>query len=192
MITDALQSIPPSVILFVIVLFIAGHVNYTKYQENKRIARLGFRPPIWKNKLPFGIDFVWIGIRYAREHRNVEFWRKSFEKFGNPGNPYTVEGNAGGARIVFTADPDNIKAILATQFQDYGKGEQFNKDLHDFLGDSIFATDGKQWYESRQLLRPQFIKDRVSDLDIFEKHWRILMPHLEGGGTVDIADLFFR
>jgi cytochrome P450 len=96
-------------------------------------------------------------------------------------------------RVILTADPDNIKAILATQFQDFGKGEQFNKDWHDFLGDSIFTTDGQKWHDSRQLIRPQFIKDRLSDIKTFEKHCQILVPMLGGRGeTVDAADLFFK
>jgi hypothetical protein len=42
----------------------------------------------------------------------------------------------GGQRFIFTADPENIKAVLATQFDDYGKGEEFNRSFHEFLGNS--------------------------------------------------------
>ena len=41
-------------------------------------------------------------------------------------NP-TVEFSVGGQRMVFTADPENIRALLATQFGDYGKGEPFHE-----------------------------------------------------------------
>lgn len=57
----------------------------------------------------------------------------------------------------------------------------------------IFSTDGKKWHDSRQLIRPQFIKDRVSDLDCFERHSSILISMLGGQGqTVDLRALFFR
>ena len=57
----------------------------------------------------------------------------------------------------------------------------------------IFTTDGKQWSDSRQLIRPQFIKDRVSDLEIFERHIEILLSKLGGRGEeVDVKNLFFR
>ena len=94
-----------------------------------------------------------------------------------------------------TCDEQNIKAILATQFSDYGKGEEFNRNFHDFLGDSIFATDGKLWHDSRQLLRPQFVKDRLADIKIFERHCKELVPLLGGdseGQIVDAMDLFYR
>jgi cytochrome P450 len=97
--------------------------------------------------------------------------------------------------VILTKDEENIKAILATQFSDYGKGEKFNKDWHPFLGDSIFTTDGDQWHDSRQLIRPQFVKDRLSDIKIFERHVGILLPLLGGAPearTVDVLDLFFR
>jgi cytochrome P450 len=94
-----------------------------------------------------------------------------------------------------TRDDINIKAILATQFSDYGKGQRFNEEWHEFLGDSIFTTDGDVWHNSRQLIRPQFIKDRLSDIKIFEKHVNVLLPLLGGGHNdkvVDAMDLFFR
>ena len=117
------------------------------------------------------------------------------------GMVYTVEACPVGRRIVFTADPENIKAILATQFTDYGKGKPFHEEWKDFLGDSIFTTDLDQWHASRQLIRPQFIKDRVSDLDVFETHVQVLMEQItkagkrwdgSQGGELDVSDLFFR
>ena len=44
-------------------------------------------------------------------------------------------------------------------------------------------------------MRPQFIKDRVSDLHTFESHVRVLLPLLGGkhnGATVRVDDLFYR
>lgn len=112
-------------------------------------------------------------------------------------HPMTSELTAGVAtRIIFTNDPDNIKAILAGQFSDYGKGEEFHQEWKEFLGDSIFATDGELWSRSRQLLRPMFVRERIVDTEIFEKHAQVLIPMLAGnqtgGKTVDIGPLFFR
>jgi hypothetical protein len=38
------------------------------------------------------------------------------------------------------------------------------------LGHGIFSVDGKAWEHSRALLRPQFSRDQVSDLDLEERH----------------------
>lgn len=117
-----------------------------------------------------GFDFIYRAIRSALTHQNLAFWRQMFGETRSE----TAEAWLAGRRIVFTIDPENIKAILATQFGDYGKGEPFHQEWKAFLGDSIFTTDGTLWHNSRQLLRPQFIKDRVSDLHVFETHIQTL------------------
>jgi cytochrome P450 len=63
-----------------------------------------------------------------------------------------------------------------------------------------FASDGKQWEHSRALLRPQFIRDQVSDLSLDEHHVQALMRVLDlhtsqqDGWTdvVDLQSLFFK
>ncbi|RFU72447.1 cytochrome p450 [Trichoderma arundinaceum] len=152
------------------------------------------------------LDFVYYGIRSTLAHKNMDLWRDSF--FGSV-NSWTCEMRVLNQRICFTADPENIKAMLATQFHDFGKGERFHEEWSDFLGDSIFTTDGAQWHNSRQLIRPQFTRDRVSDLHCFESHIQTLFKAMANGGPlqgenqavdlssangrrIDACDLFFR
>ena len=97
-------------------------------------------------------------------------------------------------RVIFTADPENIKALLTVQFTDYGKGEQFHREWQEFLGDGIFTTDGSQWHDARQLIRPMFIRERVGDLDLFETHVQNLISLVGPGDErlVRIDELLFR
>ncbi|KAF2753809.1 cytochrome P450 [Pseudovirgaria hyperparasitica] len=181
----------PLWLLVVVALVLARHLSqvYARY----RIRQLGFQAPRRVSYFPFSLDFVVQGVRHAIKHENLAMWNRIMREYGNPKNPWTVEANAAGQRVILTADPDNVKAILATQFSDYGKGKTFNEEWHPFLGDSIFTTDHGQWHQSRQLIRPQFVKDRLSDIHVFEKHFQALLPHLGGQGQkIDIADLFFR
>jgi hypothetical protein len=112
--------------------------------ESRRIRRLGARAPVRRTYMPLGLDMLYDAITSALADRNYEFWLGVFTKYGNPANPWTVEAGKGAMRLVFTADPENIKALLATQFKDYGKGANFNRDWHDFLGDSecSFLSEG--------------------------------------------------
>jgi len=62
-----------------------------------------------------------------------------------------------------------------------------------FLGDGIFNSDGEIWYSTRALLRPQFLKQRISDLHIFEFHTNRLLSLIpKNGETFDIMDLWYR
>ncbi|KAL2184298.1 cytochrome P450 [Thermothelomyces heterothallicus CBS 203.75] len=198
---SALILVPGLLLAYVIVAVVVRPA----WQEIKLARMPGTRAPRIKSKLPFGLDFLWGSVTSAQKNQNLAFWNKMLGEAG----AYTVEGRIAGRRIVFTADHENIKAILATQFNDYGKGEPFHQEWRAFLGDSIFTTDGALWHDSRQLIRPQFIRDRVSDLHVFEKHMRILFRAIANGGALDgenqpvdidagngkpveISDLFFR
>lgn len=96
-------------------------------------------------------------------------------------------------RYVLTRDPEHVKTILTSKFSDFGKGEVFHQVWSPFLGDSIFTTDGKQWQDSRGLIRPSFIKEKVSDLLIFERWTQTMMSLMpRSGQTVEMMDLFYR
>lgn len=127
------------------------------------------------------------------KNEEYEFWRQNLGTSDNRNNPWTIEAGDGPSRIILTVDPENIKAILSTQFQDYGKGERFNRDWHALLGNGIFTTDGEKWQKSRHLIQSQFTRKRLSNLTVFERHVDVLITKLGcTGDAVDVADLFFR
>jgi cytochrome P450 len=176
---------------------IATRIIVSRFNEDRKIRALGgFGTARGYTWAPFGLDFLYRGLRAAFRHQVPQFWSRVLSDAKRPIGlpaPMTVDSRVAGERFLFTIDPENVKALLAAQFSDYGKGEIFHNDWKDFLGDSIFTTDGELWHTSRQLIRPQFIKDRVSDLAIFEKHVKILIGLIPNDGQeVDISDLFFR
>ncbi|OJJ48159.1 hypothetical protein ASPZODRAFT_150447 [Penicilliopsis zonata CBS 506.65] len=127
------------------------------------------------------------------ENRLLEYFNDLF-RHATDASPNCVEVNlAGGWRSFFTRDPEHVKAVLTGNFASYGKGEIFHELWSPFLGDSIFTTDGKQWSNSRQLIRPMFIKDRISDLEIFERKTQTMMSLFASPGEAfDLMDLFYR
>jgi hypothetical protein len=76
-----------------------------------------------------------------------------------------------------------------------GKTYYYPLDMIDgkFLGDGIFNSDGQVWSTSRALLRPQFQKQRISELEAFELHTNKLLSLIPSNGeTFDIMDLWYR
>ncbi|KAL1968158.1 hypothetical protein VTN77DRAFT_2289 [Rasamsonia byssochlamydoides] len=127
------------------------------------------------------------------ENRLLDYFNSIFGH-ATPSCPNCVESNfTGGVRYLLTREPEHIKAVLTGNFADFGKGQQFHELWSPFLGDSIFTTDGKLWSNSRHLIRPMFVKDRISDLEIFERRTQVMMGLFGSPGQAfDIMDLFYR
>ncbi|PHH91651.1 hypothetical protein CDD83_10804 [Cordyceps sp. RAO-2017] len=180
---------------------------YRTVSERRRHAararELGCQPP------PRGFDYEPVGIvglllsaQASRRKRFPDYIEERFAELQRREGRYvgTVTLRTPFFRdSLFTLDPQNIQAILALKFKDFGLGVNRTENFKPLLGNGIFATNGKQWEHSRALLRPQFVRSQVSDLELEEKHVRALMTVLEGrlgpGGwtsLVDLQVLFFR
>ncbi|ROV99932.1 hypothetical protein VMCG_06186 [Cytospora schulzeri] len=203
-------SLKTVTILLVGTWILSGWIN--RLQGYYHIKKLGARARSVPTKLPWALDVIYLTVRATINHKNLDKWYDYFRESGTDtdGNGmFTAELRALDRRTIFTADPENIKAILATQFQDFGKGEVFHREWREFLGDSIFTTDGQMWHTSRQLLRPQFIRDRISHLHCFESRLETFFKAMANGGAlngedqqvdmdavdgkvIEISDLFFR
>ncbi|KAI7221636.1 cytochrome P450 [Hortaea werneckii] len=97
-------------------------------------------------------------------------------------HPTLQRAGLGGAQNIETIEPANVKAILATKFDDWVIGERRHRALRPCQGHNIFTSDGAFWQHSRALLRPQFARDLVNDLQATEKATRTLF---EAFGPVD-------
>lgn len=102
-----------------------------------------------------------------------------------------------GRYVFLTCEPENIKTVLATRFDDWGLGIRWNQ-LSPLLGDGIFTLDGKGWSHSRAMLRPQFARDQISRVALLEEHAKKLVGHLRGyplsdngQAYVDVQEKFF-
>jgi cytochrome P450 len=65
------------------------------------------------------------------------------------------------------------------------------------LGHGIFSADGTQWERARTILRPQFTRDQVGDLNMEERHVKNLLHAISSrsgvqSDIVDLQPLFFR
>lgn len=189
---DSLVAHPFLSLVLLFIVFPTLYFTVSNVLERRAIEKLGATPPVVRAKLPFGIDVVLRSVSHTNADTDLDFWHWLFGWSPNKRSK-TVEVSLARERFIFTADPENIKAVLATQFEDYGKGKPFHDDWKDFLGDGIFTTDGELWQRSRQLIRPQFVKNRVTDLEIFETQVQKLLSKIGAQGEeVDISALFYR
>ena len=82
----------------------------------------------------------------------------------------TFEMKALSGWVIHTADPQNIQAISATKFNDFGVGPIRANVGPPFLDGGVFTEDGEVWKHSRALIRPTFNRVEIADLDSFERH----------------------
>ncbi|KAL1890343.1 hypothetical protein Sste5346_008345 [Sporothrix stenoceras] len=93
----------------------------------------------------------------------------------------------------FTTDPENIEAILSTNFKDYILG---SRRLASFplLGEGIFSQDGTPWKHSRELIRRQFVRVQKQTPQALTVHVEELVGDIQktaGDGVVDLRPLMF-
>ncbi|KAK0187428.1 cytochrome P450 [Armillaria mellea] len=120
-----------------------------------------------------------------------EVFQKWSEEYG-----HTYTCNFFSEKQMFTTEPEHIKALLATQFQDFEKGHTFYLAAESLLGAGIFNSDGKDLSFHRTMTRPLFNKDRISDFDNFERHAvstiSQIKSRLREGYPVDFQDAVAR
>ncbi|KAI9786116.1 MAG: hypothetical protein M1839_007526 [Geoglossum umbratile] len=155
------------------------------------IRENGCKPPpqLPQTERILGIGLLRENFRNSREKR---FLRAIYDRFKMMGRT-TFTGVIAGETFISTIEPENIKHILAIQFKDFDIGYKRHRAFYPLLGNGIFTTDGHDWANSRAMIRPNFTRSQVADLDTFETHIRNLIAHIpRDGSTVEMQDLFFR
>ena len=181
-------------------LVLAGlglYIIYTIYWElttgtaRRQLKReYGCQPP---KKLAdwdpfFGIGTFKATAQAVKEHRLLEVSEKRFRENGN-----TFAVNLMGMYAISTIEPENLKTLQSLDFKKWSLGTRRIRYFTDFLGPGIFSTNGQAWAHSREMLRPNFSKTQVADLDTFEHHVHHLIDAIpRNGSPVELQELFFR
>ncbi|KAK0107616.1 hypothetical protein ONS96_003422 [Cadophora gregata f. sp. sojae] len=87
-----------------------------------------------------------------------------------------------GSCVLTTTEPANLQAMLATQFNNFDTGKMRHNQFWPVLGKSIFSSDGAFWEHSRALLRPQFVRGNINDLEETEKASDLFLKTIGAAG----------
>ncbi|KAJ7732923.1 cytochrome P450 [Mycena maculata] len=146
-------------------LVFTAKVQYRLYANRRAAAAHGaILPPTVPSTIG-GIDMVLSAMR----NKGTVY----------PGEPLMLlakkMGHIYSARVFFedrffVTEPEYIKIMLATQFNNFEKGEDSREIFGTLLGLGVFAADGELWKFHRAMTRPFFKRDRVSDFDLFDRH----------------------
>lgn len=125
------------------------------HHHHKQSKSLQCQPCTPGSSTFFGIPAFIRLSKAVREKRWIDYLADQYAIYGN-----TFHQKVFGREIITTIEPGNVKAILATQFQDFCLGTR-HEQFYPLLGDGIFTLDGAGWSHARGLLRPQFTRDQV-------------------------------
>ncbi|KAM7195406.1 Cytochrome P450 [Rhypophila sp. PSN 637] len=186
----------PRAVLFALLATLAAYWlaarSYKQYHQNlteqEFVQKHGCQPlKPWKARWPLGLDVLISALRFAREKRILQFFLEVVDQNGT-----TFEQNLLGGRAVNTVDPENIKAILSTNFEDYTLGLR-TLQFRPVLGSGIFTQDGAAWEHSRALLQPQFRYNRTQNFEQIKICAQRLIDDIPRDGTpIDLQPLCFR
>ncbi|KAJ4397510.1 alanine transaminase alt2 [Gnomoniopsis smithogilvyi] len=149
------------------------------FQQSRKSRALGCGTvPVEPTRWPLGLDMVRAGLEADRDQRTPEFVTDRFHAMGR----YTFRISILGTSNLITAEPKNVQAILASQFNEFVMGRARKTNLKLILGRSIFAVDGAAWHSARETVRPLFARDNIANLEMLEGHFQTLLACIEKPG----------
>lgn len=168
-----------------------GTLLFKSIFERHRFSRAalhhGCKPPKrYPNWEPFlGMDLFAIIRKADARGQRSQLYANLHKQYGA-----TFEMKALSGTQIQIAQPENIQAVAATQFNDFGVGPMRGNIGAPFLDRGVFTEDGEFWKHSRSLIRPTFNRAEIADLDSFERHVGRFM-HLipRDGSAFDIQPL---
>ncbi|KAF8143747.1 cytochrome P450 [Mycena galopus ATCC 62051] len=185
-------QIPPWILIFLsaasVPVYTTLYLTLRNRHHRREAAKLGARlaPTPSHGKWPGNIDLV-IEMR--------KIW-----KHGYPGDELDFMAEVGPVvnvgPFIFTTCPEHIKLILASDFNNYEKGQDYRYSTGSVLGTGVFNSDGEMWKFHRSLSRPYFSRDRISHFDIFDRHAddviSLIKERMKSGYAIDFQDLIGR
>lgn len=136
-----------------------------------------------------GTDWLKDMTKITRANRLLEVWDGLYARLGNT---FWVQNI--GVWILMTNEPENIKTMLASEFETWAIGGPRQKISVLALGPhAIFAVNGAEWQHARAMIRPSFVRNQIADLECTERHVENFLGRMpKDGSAVDLQDLLYK
>ncbi|KAL9129368.1 MAG: hypothetical protein Q9217_002168 [Psora testacea] len=185
-------------LLLALVAFILYKITLSKLEKRRQNAEAKRRNcaacPVLPKKDLLGISRFRESLRATRAERGPKYVIEQMDAMGK--SIHTVQVRVLDYELNVTRDPENARACFSSQSADFDIGVHRTQSWKPLLGVGIFTSQGEQWRHSRALVRPQFSKEQVSDLDLAERHTRDLIAKIQPRNdgwteTMQLQPLFY-
>lgn len=177
------------------VLFKVWTSRIRRRQHEVEASRRGCLPPpsLRSNNL-LGTQILKESIKATKEDRGPQYVISAMDRLGPA--VHTCRVPVLDYELLVTRDPENVKALFVNLAADFDIGPNRSKSWWPLLGQGIFTARGETWKHSRALVRPQFARAQVENLQLEEKHVQALLRRLSTGddgwtAKLDLQPLFF-
>ncbi|KAH8687401.1 putative cytochrome P450 [Tricladium varicosporioides] len=180
-------------ILYLVYKLLSSQTNIRRYKAEA--ARRGCLPaPTLHSNNLLGTSRLRDSIRATKADRGPQYVVAAMNEVGK--DVHTLRVPILDYELLVTRDPENVKAILLTQSADYDISATRANAFMPLLGEGLFTSRGQQWKHSRGLVRPQFSKDEVTNIDLIDRHAQTLLRVMKTGSDkwtpkLDLQPLFF-
>ncbi|KAF3923090.1 hypothetical protein ABW20_dc0106159 [Dactylellina cionopaga] len=165
--------IPVAYLLLSIYRAVRGHFREKSFRSfarayNDQVAPTEpSQPPwsLWRRKVAMGREGAGILDSFiARKYQLYGYTHQQISYF------------LGRQKGVCTSDPENFQAVYVTNFDDWQRAQLRDKVARPFLQPGIFTTDGPVWHRQKEMLKPQFRREKILKNHILmEKHLQVLL-----------------
>lgn len=170
----------------------AAHHLYTRTKKITSPSQdlCGSAPPRYPHWEPFwGLDLSLAMWRDFARGQLAEGMRKRHERCGATFSARELFG----AKVIYTIDPENIRAVTTGQFVDFKKSSWVDE-ASKHIGNGVLMNEGEPWRRSRMLLKPVFAKTTLDEVALVEPHVKKLVSIMRQaeGEMVDFLELATR
>ncbi|KAH6891327.1 cytochrome P450 [Thelonectria olida] len=170
-------NLPILAVSTVVVAFVLSKLLRSGSREKalgcEPVARKAQWDPVW------GLDLVRAQINALKGDYYLP-WLRGLHH----GMPKTFSIKFFGRRQIYTSEPENLKAMTATNFHDFGiePMRRHTKGSMPFADKGISTVDGKNWEFSRFLLKPFFYREVYTSTDRIKPFADRFMALIPGDG----------
>ncbi|KAI0076688.1 cytochrome P450 [Panus rudis PR-1116 ss-1] len=182
----------PAYVSFIVVAAAVRNRHDLHQQRRQALQRGARMVPVVVGKWPGNLDVLLRMKREVKSRYLCDFFLDLFQEYQST----IVNLRILGADLFVTMDEEHIKFISATGFNNFWRGRKQKERLELFLGNGIFNRDDDEWRLHRNMARPFFARERISDMDLFGKYadstLSIISSLTSGHAPIEVQDLYAR
>jgi cytochrome P450 monooxygenase len=186
------HKVPVTAVASIILITLINRLFFNSGLNSEEVAKKGVSTSRVFQWDPFyGLDMVYSQVKALKNDYYLEWLRRLHHN-----RPKTFSINFFGIRQICTIESENLKAIQATNFKDFGLEpmRRKTKGAMPFADKGISTTDGKNWEFARFLVKPFFYREVYASIDRIRPYVDKLMTLLpeEDGVEFDAQPLIQR